>query len=105
MEGMIALRRTIHGYPEPGWAEYRTAATIAEQLTRLGYEVITGRKACHSESRMGVPDGAVLSRYEELAVQEGVDRKWIEQMQGGHTAVVGIIRGSKPGPVIVLRFD
>lgn len=102
---MIALRRNLHGYPEPGWAEYRTAALVAERLLQLGYEVATGKQACRSDARMGVPDEAELARHEDLALREGVDPVWLERMKGGHTAVVGMIRGDKPGPVVVLRFD
>jgi aminobenzoyl-glutamate utilization protein A len=105
LDEMVAIRRKLHAHPEPGWMEYRTAAIVAERLTQLGYEVIIGRQACRSESRMGVPSEAVLLDYEEQAAREGVDRRWMERMSGGHTAVVGILRGDKPGPVVALRFD
>ncbi|MDF2715726.1 MAG: peptidase [Paenibacillus sp.] len=102
---MSACRREIHAHPEPGWMEYRTASLVAARLTVLGYEVVTGEQAVRSEARMGVPDAATLRFHEEKALREGVDPFWLDQMKGGHTAVVGVLRGSKPGPVIVLRFD
>lgn len=102
---MIAWRRSIHAHPEPGWLEYRTAAFVAGRLTALGLEVTTGKHACSSEARMGVPDAETLRAYEEKALREGVDPYWLERMKGGHTAVVGVLRGVGPGPVIALRFD
>src|SRR5690606_4759016 len=87
------------------WAEYRTAAIVADRLQRLGYEVVTGKQACRSESRMGVPNEATLRSHEEQALHEGVEQAWLEQMKGGQTAVVGIIRGGQPGPVVALRFE
>ncbi|MDF2658148.1 MAG: peptidase [Paenibacillus sp.] len=102
---MIAWRRNLHAHPEPGWLEYRTAVFVAAQLASLGLEVTAGRDACSSKARMGVPDAETIRAHEELALKEGVDPDWLGQMKGGHTAVVGVLRGAKPGPVIALRFD
>ncbi|TMV48731.1 amidohydrolase [Paenibacillus mesophilus] len=105
LTGMVTCRRDIHAHPEPGWMEYRTASLVAARLSALGYEVATGEQAIRSEARMGVPDAATLRFHEEKALREGVDPFWLERMKGGHTAVVGVLRGLKPGPVIALRFD
>jgi aminobenzoyl-glutamate utilization protein A len=102
---MIAARRDFHCHPEPGWAEYRTAAKVAAALSALGFETVAGKEACLSESRMGLPDPETLRIYQEKALQLGADPKWLKRMEGGHTGVVGILRGKKPGPVIALRFD
>ena len=50
---LIALRRTVHQYPETGWLEMRTSAIIHERLSSLGYTVLTGSKAVSPEARMG----------------------------------------------------
>jgi amidohydrolase len=42
MPKVIAWRRDIHEHPELGNRETRTAALVAEQLRKLGYEVKTG---------------------------------------------------------------
>ncbi|NEN86663.1 amidohydrolase [Paenibacillus elgii] len=102
---LIQRRRDFHMYPESGWLEYRTAAIIAEQLSRLGYHVHVREEACKSASRMGVPQPEVLWYHENRAIEEGADPRWVERMRDGHTAVVGVIRTGKPGPVIALRFD
>lgn len=39
---IAALRRDLHAHPELAFGEQRTAAVVAEQLTRLGIEVHTG---------------------------------------------------------------
>ncbi|MCR8631886.1 amidohydrolase [Paenibacillus radicis (ex Xue et al. 2023)] len=98
-------RRDFHMFPESGWVEYRTAAIVAEQLNQLNYQVYVREDASRSSSRMGVPAAEVLQFHENRAISEGADPVWVEQMKGGHTAVVGVIRTGKPGPVIALRFD
>lgn len=104
-EELVQMRRNLHKYPESGWVEYRTAAIVAEQLTRHRFQVYAGVEAGKPESRMGVPDAAVLRQHEARALSEGADPAWIERMKGGHTGVVGVLRTGKPGPVIALRFD
>ncbi len=39
---MSAVRRDLHMHPELGFQEVRTARIVADQLGRLGYEVVTG---------------------------------------------------------------
>ena len=48
-------RRDFHTYAESGWFEIRTSSLIAQRLTELGYEVLTGRDVCLDEGRMGLP--------------------------------------------------
>lgn len=102
---LIQTRRDLHKHPETGWLEYRTASIVASRLQANGYEVVTGPAACETASRMGVPTEDVLRHHERRAIEEGADPQWVQQMQGGHTAVVGILKGDAPGPVIALRFD
>lgn len=102
---IIQMRRDFHKYPETGWVEYRTASIVADHLTKLGFTVYVGENACLTTSRMGVPSPEVLAFHESRALKEGVQTHWIEKMKGGHTAVVGVLKLNKPGPVIALRFD
>ncbi len=39
---LIALRRDLHAHPELGFQEVRTAGIVAEKLSALGYEVVSG---------------------------------------------------------------
>ena len=97
---LVDWRREFHKYPETGWTEYRTSSAIAKILENLGLEVIIGKEVCSKEHRMGVPDIEKLKKYEKRALST-----YIDKMKGGKTGVVGILRGSKPGPVCVLRYD
>lgn len=67
----IALRRDVHHYPETGWFEMRTSAIIHEQLSALGYTVLTGSQAVAPEARMGVPDKDALAAHaQEVEMQD-----------------------------------
>lgn len=41
-EYMVSWRRDFHMHPEPGFEEFRTARMLEEELTKLGYELVTG---------------------------------------------------------------
>ncbi len=104
-EKLIRRRRDLHKHPESGWLEYRTSAIVADELTKLGFQVHVGKEVCKPESRMGVPSAEVLQAHEKRALAEGANPMWLERMHGGHTGVVGVLRTGRPGPVIALRFD
>ena len=57
---MTEWRRDFHRYPETGWMEMRTSALIANELKKIGYEVLTGRSVCDANTRMAVPESGVL---------------------------------------------
>lgn len=103
-EELVACRRDLHHYPELGWCEMRTASLIARRLTDLGYEVLVGRDVCDEKGRMGVPDEETLEREYRRAAAEGADPEFLEQVRGGFTGVIGILRCGE-GPVVALRFD
>lgn len=105
-EEWIALRRDVHHYPETGWFEMRTSAIIHEQLSALGYTVLTGSQAVAPEARMGVPDKDALAAHaREVELQEGTPLAYLtEEMREGLTGVIGIL-DCGPGPVVCLRFD
>ena len=51
-ERLIAWRRTVHRYAEPGGEEHRTAALVEAEAARLGLEVVNGGQT----SRIAVLD-------------------------------------------------
>ena len=102
---LVAGRRDLHRYPEPGWTEFRTAAKVAKVLGDLGYEVTMGSEAVAEAAMMGRPPAAVLQAAQERAIAEGADPALVAAMTGGLTGVVGTLHFAKTGPVVGLRFD
>ncbi|MGP1585563.1 MAG: amidohydrolase [Schwartzia sp. (in: firmicutes)] len=102
---LVAGRRDLHRYPEPGWTEFRTAAKVAKTLHDLGYEVAMGKEAVAEAAMMGRPSAADLKAAQARAIEEGADPALVAAMAGGLTGVVGTLRFQKPGPVVGLRFD
>ena len=104
-EKTIARRRDLHRHAEAAWTEFRTAAFVAKTLTELGYEVSTGAAVHDEASMMGVPSKADLEKHMQRAIDQGAEKAWVEQMAGGKTGVVGVMKFAKPGPVVALRVD
>jgi aminobenzoyl-glutamate utilization protein A len=102
---LIQLRRDFHRYPETSWLEMRTSAKIAEYLTELGMEVLTGKDVCREEARIGVPDPDILERHFSQVKEQGAPARFLtEELEQGYTGVVGILRCGE-GPIAALRFD
>lgn len=104
-EKMTVLRREFHCYPETAWTEYRTTWRAAEELKNAGFQVFLGEEACKSQSRMGLPAGEELRKCEKRALAEGVPPSFLEKIQNGKTGAAAVLKGARPGPVSVLRFD
>lgn len=101
----IVRRRDLHKHAESGWTEFRTAALVVQALKTAGYEVFFGDDALSEGSMMGVPHNDVLAGHMKRAIAQGADPDLVARMAGGKTAVVGVMRFAKPGPVVALRFD
>ena len=104
-EKTMLRRRDLHRHPEAGWTEFRTASIVIETLTGLGYEVRFGNDVISEKDMMGVPDEKTLARHMQRAIAQGANPALVEKMSGGKTGVVGIMKFSKPGPTVALRFD
>lgn len=104
-ERFIAMRRDLHQHPEPGWLEYRTAAMAGDRLTELGYDLKVGKEVVKAESRMGLPDEAVMQKAMERAIAEGANPKWVEAMGYGFTGMVATMHFDESGPVVAFRAD
>lgn len=104
-EKTIWHRRDLHKYAESGWTEFRTASIIIKTLRDLGYKVLFGDDALDEKNMMGVPSPEDLRSHMERAISQGADPVLVDKMAGGKTAVVGIMRFVKPGPLVALRFD
>ncbi|RKD85628.1 amidohydrolase [Kushneria marisflavi] len=102
---LTAWRRDFHQHAESGWVEFRTASLVAEELDRLGYQVTLGRDVVDDTSRMGVPDADTLAREEARARTQGAIERWLPQLSGGFTGVVGVLDTGRPGPTLGYRID
>jgi aminobenzoyl-glutamate utilization protein A len=101
----IARRRDFHHYPETGWTEFRTASLVADELNRLGYQVLSGDEVIDGSHMMGVPSAAELETHTKRALEQGGKAEWIARMKDGRTGVMGILKFAKQGPTVALRFD
>ena len=104
-EKTIARRRDFHKHAEAAWTEFRTASIVAKTLQGLGFRALVGEEVVDGSAMMGVPAPAELERQVERALAQGGDKGWVEQMRGGKTGVVGVMKFAKPGPTVALRVD
>ncbi|MGI6093247.1 MAG: amidohydrolase [Negativicutes bacterium] len=101
----IVRRRDFHRHAETGWTEFRTASIVADELTRLGYQVLVGEEVVDADNMMGVPAPNELEQHARRAITQGASPEWVSKMAGGKTGVMGILEFTKPGPTVALRFD
>lgn len=102
---IITRRRDLHKHAESAWTEFRTASIVAQELTKLGYEVAVGDQVLKAEEMMGVPSANVLEKCQQRAIAEGADPQWVARMTGGKTGVVGVMKFAKPGKTVAFRMD
>jgi aminobenzoyl-glutamate utilization protein A len=102
---LVSFRRELHRKPEPAWREFWTTARIVAELEAVGVDALhLGPDAIDPELRMGVPDEDELETWYEQALAEGADEAVLEQLRGGNTGVVAVLRQGE-GPTIGLRVD
>src|ERR687890_262749 len=100
-EDLVAIRRDLHMHPELGFQEVRTARIVAEQLSALGYEVVTGVGKTGVVGLLGGSqpgERTVLLRFDmdALPIEEANDVPYRSQSAGvmhacghdGHTAIL-----------------
>lgn len=102
---IITRRRDFHKHAEAGWTEFRTASIIAERLDELGYTVLVGDEAMDATVMMGAPSPEELAKHKERAIAQGAIKRWADKMDGGKTAVIGIMHFAAPGPTVAFRAD
>jgi aminobenzoyl-glutamate utilization protein A len=102
---LVADRRDIHRHAEPGWCEVYTASKVASRLMALGWQVRLGAEVIAADARLGLPPQADFEFFYERALALGADPVIAARVRNGFTGVVASIRGVRPGPVVVFRFD
>lgn len=102
---LIRQRRDLHRHAEVGWTEFRTASIVADTLDKLGYQVLVGDEVMNTKFMMGVPSAEELAKQKARAIAQGAVRPWVDRMDGGKTAVVGVMKFSDEGPTVAFRAD
>ena len=100
---LIETRRQIHAWPEPGWAEFVSAARVIEHLEKENLKVLCGREVINEKFIRG----AKKSQIEEglkFARERGVSEALLARMDGV-TGVVGILETGRPGPKVGFRCE
>jgi amidohydrolase len=99
-QSVIALRRTLHQWPELGFQEQRTSTLIAQQLAAMGIEVKTGiaQTGVLGILQGNAPGKTVLLRadIDGLPIEEASGSPYASQNHGvmhacghdGHTAIL-----------------
>jgi aminobenzoyl-glutamate utilization protein A len=99
---LVAWRRDFHRNPEPGFGEFRTAATLVRELTALGFDLHVGTEAMDPRARFFVHEERVAASWERARAD--VDTELLSRMEGGLTAVVAELRMGD-GPTVAFRAD
>ncbi len=103
---VISWRRDFHQHPELGFLEYRTAARVAAELTRLrGCTVKVGSEVMRPAMVLDSPAPDVHAQARREALANGADAYWVERFADGLTGVVAEWTFARPGPVVAFRFD
>ena len=105
-EQLVQWRRDLHAHPELGFLEYRTAARVCDVLSAIpGCTFRVGREALDPAARMGGPSREACAHARHEALAAGANRRWVEAMGDGLTAVVAEWTFPRPGPTIAFRVD
>jgi aminobenzoyl-glutamate utilization protein A len=104
-EEAVEWRRQLHRNPQPGWLEFYSTGFVAARLAEWGYDLLLGKDAVAENERLILPDTATLETEYDRAIAAGIREDFIAPARGGLTGVVGVLRGSSPGPVVGFRFD
>lgn len=100
---LIQTRRQIHAWPEPGWAEFVSAARVIEHLEKENFKVLCGREVINEKFIRG----AKKSQIEEglkFARERGVSEAILARLDGV-TGVVGVLETGRPGPKVGFRCE
>jgi aminobenzoyl-glutamate utilization protein A len=101
----VMWRRQLHQCPHPAWLEYYATGLVAEKLSAWGYTVSLGKEVVAPEERLLLPNEKKHHDEYQRALQCGIKEEFISPAQGGLTGVVGVLKGSEPGPCVGFRFD
>ncbi len=102
-EVLTQWRREFHAFPEIGWSEFVTTATLIERLEGMGFAVLSGKAVIHPEFVRGRVQ-LIVDAGLAAARERGVSEALLERMDG-LTGCMAVFDSGRPGPTIALRFD
>lgn len=105
LSDLVRLRRQLHRRPELGFLEIETAAAVITRLRPVADTLSFGRAVCDLTAVDGGPSPEERYAAVRRAEGRGVVPELLDELGTGATGVVATIRGSRPGPVIGIRFD
>jgi len=100
---LVKVRRELHRFPEEGWTEFWTTATIVEKLRGYGFKVLLGDKVVSRANCLGRNETLVAAAIENARAR-GVSEELLAEMNG-LTGCVAVWDTGRPGPVLGMRFD
>ncbi|GAV25973.1 putative amino acid amidohydrolase [Carboxydothermus islandicus] len=101
----VQWRRALHRYPQPSWLEFYATGFVAEKLSEWGYDLLLGKDIISPEKQLLPPSQEKLETEYKRAIKAGIKEKFLFPAKGGFTGVVGVLKGSLPGPTVGFRFD
>lgn len=97
---IIAWRRDFHAHPELGFQEFRTARVVAQELSDLGLEVVTGigKTGVMAVIGEGSPVVAIRADMDALPIVEANEVEYASQSPGimhacGHDSHTAMLLG------------
>ncbi|MCI5851536.1 MAG: amidohydrolase [Sutterellaceae bacterium] len=100
---LVAQRRELHQWPEPGWTEFTTTWYLVQKLKAWGYQVLVGTKVVNPEAVLGRSEKEVEAGL-AAARAHNVPEEFLKATEG-YTGAVGILDTGRPGPTMAMRFD
>lgn len=100
---LVTWRRQFHRYPETGWGEFYTTATLIKILEEMGHHVLTGEQIINPDFIRG-RNPSIVEKAKHAAKERGVDDALLERI-GDYTGCAAIFDTGRPGPTIAFRFD
>ncbi|KYQ93802.1 Aminobenzoyl-glutamate utilization like protein [Tieghemostelium lacteum] len=104
IDTLIKWRRQFHEFPELGWTEFVTTATLVKELRSMGLTVLCGPKVINKDFIRGRKIVEVRKSLERAKLKENIDHQILEEMEE-ITGCVAIYNSGIEGPTIAIRCD
>ncbi|MDO5360323.1 MAG: amidohydrolase [Jeotgalicoccus sp.] len=102
---LINWRRDFHQHPELGFLEMRTSTIVADELSKLGYDIKIGREVMNPDFTMGKPTQEETAAHYDWAKENGAVIEYLDKVADGYTGIAATLDTGIDGPVVVFRVD